>query len=259
MTILEIIDLKTLQQVQDQFADATGLAAIIVDSNGEYVTKSSNFTDFCMRYTRGSAEGKRRCVKCDTQCTGSYVCHAGLMDFSADIIVNNQKIGAIIGGQVLSAPPDDQKFREIARELGIDPDTYIAALHRVPIRSEKSIRASSGLLAFLMNELLNAWFTRKHNAHRISTFDREVASVLGAVNSVKSKMRDLNNVASMENILAINASIEAARAGQAGVGFAVVAREIGQLSQSSTVVFSEITDLVSTIEKSVNTMVSVEF
>ena len=59
-----------LQEIQDLFSDATGLAAIAVDMEGNYITKGSNFTDFCMKYTRGSEEGRRRCVKCDNECTG---------------------------------------------------------------------------------------------------------------------------------------------------------------------------------------------
>ena len=97
MNIRDFIDLKKLQDIQDQFSEATGLAAIAVDTNGNYMTKGSNFTDFCMKYTRGSKEGKIRCEKCDAECSGTYFCHAGLMDFSTDIIVNGEKVGAIIG------------------------------------------------------------------------------------------------------------------------------------------------------------------
>ena len=145
MKISDFMDLKKLQSIQDQFSDATGLAAIATDADGNYITEGSNFTDFCMKYTRNSAEGNRRCVKCDTECTGTYFCHAGLMDFAADIIVGGEKVGAIIGGQVLPEEPDEEKFRKIAGELSIDPDKYIKALRDVPIRSEKSIRAAAAL------------------------------------------------------------------------------------------------------------------
>lgn len=54
MELLDIIDLKELQQMQDMFSSATGLAAVTVDLNGAFITKPSNFTDFCMKYTRNS-------------------------------------------------------------------------------------------------------------------------------------------------------------------------------------------------------------
>ena len=98
MELKDFMDLDKLQKIQDDFSDATGLAAIAVGADGEYLTEGSNFTDFCMKYTRGSEEGNKRCIKCDNECSGTYFCHAGLMDFSVDIIVNDEKVGAIIAG-----------------------------------------------------------------------------------------------------------------------------------------------------------------
>ena len=59
-------------------------------------------------------------------------------------------------------------------------------------------------------------------------------------------------------MLALNASIEASRVGQAGAGFAVVAKEIGELSKHSSRVYNEIQDLVNVIEKSVKNMSKME-
>ncbi len=137
LELKDFMDLSKLQKIQDDFSNATGLAAIAVGMDGEYLTTGSNFTDFCMKYTRGSEEGNRRCVKCDNECTGTYFCHAGLMDFSVDIVVDGEKVGAIIGGQVLPEQPDEDKFRETAKELGIDPEAYIQALRQVPVSTEK--------------------------------------------------------------------------------------------------------------------------
>ena len=105
MDIRSFMNLDMLQHIQDSFSKATGVAAIAVDSQGQYLTRGSNFTDFCMKYTRNNPEGARRCQKCDTECKGTYFCHAGLMDFSSDIIVDGERVGAIIGGQVLPCEP----------------------------------------------------------------------------------------------------------------------------------------------------------
>lgn len=258
INIKKLIDLKALQEIQDQFSDATGLAAIAVDAEGSYITEGSNFTEFCMKYTRGCEEGLRRCVKCDNECTGTYFCHAGLMDFSSDILINGEKAGAIIGGQVLPKEPDFEAFAMIARDLGIDETAYIAALKKVPIRSEKMIRAAASMLGRVVNELVNLEYLKKFNQKKVDVFDGEVQQVLEDIQEVTLRMNDLQRTASMENILSLNASIEAARAGNAGVGFAVVAKELGDLSRSAASVYVEIHELTKSIRKSVNNMSNVE-
>ena len=250
--IRKFVDMQQFQDLQDTFSDATGLAAIAVGVDGKYLTEGSNFTDFCMRYTRNSTEGARRCEKCDNECTGTYFCHAGLMDFANDIIINGEKVGAVIGGQVLPNPPDEEKFRQIARELDIDEDSYIKALRKVPIRDEKNIRASAELLGSIINLLVNLKYLQHVNGDRIEVFNDELLSITRNINKAKSLMGDLHNTATMEHILSLNANIEAAKAGKAGVGFAVVAREIGELSKQSGSVYDEIERLVSNIQDSVD-------
>ena len=79
-----------------------------------------------MKYTRGSKEGNRRCVKCDNEGSGTYFCHAGLMDFSVDIKVGDEKWRNYRRTDS-SGSPDEESFRKTARELGINEDEYIAA------------------------------------------------------------------------------------------------------------------------------------
>lgn len=117
MQLRDFMDLKMLQDIQDQFSTATGLAAIAVDAEGNYITKGSNFTEFCMKYTRGSAEGLKRCTKCDNECKGTYYCHAGLMDFSTDIIIDGERLGAMIGGQVFQNHPMKRNLSKLQKNL----------------------------------------------------------------------------------------------------------------------------------------------
>lgn len=254
MKILELIDQKLLQEIQDLFSDATGLAAIAVGADGKYVTEGSNFTDFCMNYTRGTALGRRRCEKCDAECTGTYFCHAGLMDFSTDIIVDGEKVGAIIGGQVLPGEPDEAKFRGIAKELGIDPDEYVEALRKVPIKSEKSIRASAELLGRVVNSMVNLTYLQKRGDNIIKTMETELEQAVSSVESIMKNTRELDSIASKQSILALNASIEAARSGEAGVGFAVVAKQMGELANISSDIYGKITEDAGVMFDAINNM-----
>lgn len=258
MKISEFMDLSTLQSIQDQFSDATGLAAIAVDAEGNYITKGSNFTDFCMKYTRNSAEGMRRCVKCDTECKGTYYCHAGLMDFAADITIKGEKVGSIIGGQVLPGEPDVEKFRKIAGELGIAPEEYLTALAKVPVRSEQAICAAADLLANVVNQVVNLEYMKYCNSQDLLGIDKELQEAVRTMDVIDQKTKELGSIASKQNILALNASIESARAGVAGAGFAVVAKQMGELARQSAGIHQEIGEAAKQIKGNVSSLMQAQ-
>ena len=64
ITLTDLFEVEMLQRLQDSFCKMTGFAAIITDAEGVPVTKGTNFTDFCNKYTRNSPIGCLRCQQC---------------------------------------------------------------------------------------------------------------------------------------------------------------------------------------------------
>ena len=67
----------------------------------------------------------------------------------------------------------------------------------------------------------------------------------------------VNDIADQSNLLALNAAMEAARAGEAGRGFAVVAGEVRNLAEQSRQATAQVSSILSEIQKSANTAVMV--
>ena len=254
MNISDFFDMDVLIQILTDWSTATGIGIIAVDEKGEYMMDPIGWKDFCMKYTRGTKEGLRRCVKCDQEGQGVYFCHAGLIDFGIELKIGNEVVGSVIGGQVLSETPDDEKFRAVAREIGVNEDRYIAALHKVTIRSEEAIRASAELLGQVLNNYINAQYMEKHNKQIIGKLGTGAKDAEELVNRIKEKTVQLNTVHGKQKILALNASIEAARAGENGRGFAVVAGEVGKLSDFINDINKDINKLVGEIDTVVHKM-----
>jgi twitching motility protein PilJ len=66
----------------------------------------------------------------------------------------------------------------------------------------------------------------------------------------------INKIALQTNVLAVNASIEASRAGEEGRGFAVVAAEVGQLATQSVTATKEIQQIVENIQAETKAVVN---
>lgn len=287
--IRQVLDLEFLQEFQDLFAKVMGVAATTTDMSGKAIIKTSNFSDFCMKLTRGTVEGAKRCEACDRDGGISsaksgrpyvYECHAGLVDFAAPIILEGKQIGTMLGGQVLTSEPDEEKFRRIAEEIGVDPDEYIRALRKIEVVPRERIDAGAQLLYLVSKQVSQASYQEQElkkmldllqdsltqisdnmeeltNSANVvmdnqSNLNKEIQNVEKMSEEINGVVEFIKEIANETKLLSLNASIEAARAGTAGLGFNIVAQEMNKLSSNSQQTVSKIGEFLEDIKKSIN-------
>ena len=131
ITFTELFNLDELQQIQDAFAQATGVASIITTPEGIPLTKPSNF----------GLLSAQTCMS------------GGLMHGGASITVGGRHLADWLIGQVRNEAEDEETMPGYADEVDVDRELLGAAPAEVPIMPKERLDKVATALHLLANEL----------------------------------------------------------------------------------------------------------
>lgn len=181
INLTDLIDVKFLQEFQDDFASATDICTVIIDKSGA-ITTPSNFRNFCKNPEKKDSKYNICDIKWEEITPGkkkylSYTNDLGVINFVLPIRVYGEHIASILGCQVTTPKFDEKKLKEIVKIIGNDKKELIEALKIIKPKDTKPIKNLLNIAANSISQIATKNFELKKKNKKEAFFKKIIKSI----------------------------------------------------------------------------------
>ena len=165
-----------------------------------------------------------------------------------DTIANNLSlISAQVGGNIEHSTSSIGSISKTTDEMTTQINHFVHDARE----NEEEIKTANNHLQNAKEDIISMTAKVQNSAEMEAELSNSMDVLSKEANEVKSVLDVIGDIADQTNLLALNAAIEAARAGEHGRGFAVVADEVRKLAERTQKSLSEINATINVVVQSI--------
>jgi PAS domain S-box-containing protein len=160
-SLTDFVSMRTLEKIQDNFSEATGISSVMRNLKGQPVTKFSKASRLWLEIVKhpeienelepALLEGLEKCLK-----TGQIQIISRYMDTHAFIVpigIDGRILGFLIGGLVRYGNPNIVNCAKEADHLGVDLDTFLEMYLELQLFTKEKLEASANLFKIVASSI----------------------------------------------------------------------------------------------------------
>ncbi|MGC1393583.1 MAG: CHASE3 domain-containing protein, partial [Coleofasciculaceae cyanobacterium] len=177
----------------------------------------------------------------------SQVQHSGIQitTSTTEIAASGKELEAAVTQQVAST----NEVVATAQNIANNSEQLVKTMDEVTNLSQTTAIATRGG----QKDLIQMQATIRQLAESTRSISSKLGIISEKANNINSIVTTITKVADQTNLLSLNAAIEAEKAGEYGLGFSVVAREIRRLADQTAVATLDIESMVKEMQSAVST------